>query len=471
MSSLDAVFVDRESELSVLERQWARGGFGLFILYGRRRVGKTRLLREFCGRIGGRCVFYTCVPGSEEIARDELIESIRASLGVEVRGRDVVEVVEELSRMLRVSGGRAVLILDEFQYLASSSRGLAGRLQRSIDNALSRDGSLLLILCGSAVSFMESEVLGYRSPLYGRRTGSMKLAPLKPLQTAGFYKGWSLRGILQAYGVLGGTPAYHRLFDPSKGLWRNVEERILTPGEYLYDEAFNLLRQEVREPRVYFTILSGLALGKTRQAELAGMARVDSRSLGKYISVLEDLDIVRRIAPVGRRRPVELRFADNYFRFWFTHVKPYLGLLEAGLREEVLSAVRSTWSSYMGIVLEDALRDSVVELRRAGIIKPKPVRSGRWWYKGEEIDLVVWDGEAAQFVEVKWGVVSARDAERMLSRLREKSRRTGVTARREYYTLIVGGLKGEPSLEEGKEILDLDEVGGRLGIRGEEPQD
>ncbi len=464
MSSRDTVFVDREAELSALERLWSREGFGVFILYGRRRVGKTRLLKEFCKRGGKKCVFYTCVPGPEELARDELIATIRMSLGVEARGRDFVEVLESFSRELRLSGERAVLVLDEFQYLASSVEGLVERLQRSIDQVLSGDGSLLLVLCGSAVSFMESEVLGYRSPLYGRRTGSLKLRPLRPFQVAGFYPGWSLRGIIEAYGVLGGTPAYHRFFDPRKDLWENIEENILTPGTYLYDEAINLLRQEVREPRTYFSILSGIASGRTSQAELASLARVDSRTIGKYLELLEGLDIVRRIAPAGRKKPVQVRFADNYFRFWFTYVKPHQGVLEASLVDEVLGTIKSTWHQYMGTVLEDVVLESVPELRRAGIVKPRPERYGKWWRGGDEIDLVVWDGESAQFIEVKWGTLTPREATRILEKLREKSKKTGITARKEYYTLIAGKLEGQPGLEHGEEAVDLDELGKLLGI-------
>ena len=464
MSSHDTLFVDREAELSALERLWSQGGFGMFILYGRRRVGKTRLLREFCKQDGKKCVFYTCVPGPEELARDEFIDTIRVTLGIETRGRDFVEVLESLSKELRLSGERAVVVLDEFQYLASSAEGLVERLQRSIDQVLGSDGSLLLVLCGSAVSFMESEVLGYRSPLYGRRAGSLKLRPLRPFQVAGFYPGWSLRRVVEAYGVLGGTPAYHRFFDPRKDLWENVRESILTPGTYLYDEAVNLLRQEVREPRTYFSILSGVASGRTSQAELAGLARVDSRTIGKYLELLEGLDIVRRIAPAGRKKPVQVRFADNYFRFWFTYVKPHQGILEAGLIDEVLETIKSSWQHYMGMVLEDVILESIAELRRAGIVKPRPEKYGRWWRSGDEIDLVVWNGESAQFVEVKWGTLAPREAERILEKLREKSKKTGVAARREYYTLIAGKLEGQPYLEHGEEAVDLDDLGKLLGI-------
>ncbi len=179
----------------------------------------------------------------------------------------------------------------------------------------------------------------------------------------------------------------------------------------------------MREPRTYFSILSGIASGRTSQAELAGLAHVDSRTIGKYLDLLEGLDILRRIAPVGRRKPVQVGFADNYFRFWFTHVKPHQGILEAGLVNEVLGTIKSTWHQYMGMVLEDVVLKSVPELRRAGIVKPRPERYGRWWRGGDEIDLVVWDGGSAQFIEVKWCTLTPREAARILEKLRENRRK------------------------------------------------
>lgn len=466
MTSRDAAFVDREEELGILRRVWGREGFALLILYGRRRVGKTRLLREFCSSAGVECAFYVAVPQPEAVARDELIEVIRRSLGVRVTGRDAVEVIEGLSRELKVWGKRAVLVLDEFQYLAESSPGLIGRLQRAIDEALRQDSSLMLVICGSAVSFTERELLGYRSPLYGRRTASMKLRPLSPVKVAGFYPGWGLAEVLEAYGVLGGTPAYHELFDPRQGLWDNVLHNILRQGSYLLDEAMNLLRQEVREPRTYFSMLSAIAAGVTSPAKLAQAAGIDPRTVGKYISLLENLDIVRRISPVGRRRPVQVRFADNYFRFWFTFIKPHQGLIEAGLGEEVLKTIKQGWATYMGQILEDAVTEMLPDLIRAGLVKAVPSEYGRWWHKGEEIDLVIVGPDTTQFIEVKWRTMTAREVRHALDRLREKAGKTGVSRRRAHYTLITKEMRGHPTLEKDESAYDLSDLGELLRIPG-----
>ena len=142
-----------------------------------------------------------------------------------------------------------------------------------------------------------------------------------------------------------------------------------------------------------------------------------------------------------------MRFADNYFRFWSAFMKPYQGLIEAGMGEEVLEIIKGRWGEYMGTAFEDAVADMVPDLVRAGVIRALPERYGRWWHKGEEIDLVVVGADAAQFIEVEWGTLTAREARRALDRLRVRAAKTGLMGRRAHYTLIAGELAGAPSLE------------------------
>ncbi len=455
MSSLDTSFINRERELGFLERIWSRQGFQLLILYGRRRIGKTRLLREFCR--GKPCIFYTCVESSPEVLRDEFIEVVRRRLGLSVYGRDFVEALVDLVGKYR---GRLVIVLDEFQYLARSIRGLTSILQRAIDEYFINT-DLMLVLCGSSISFMERKVLGYQSPLYGRRTNSLHLKQLNPLDIHGFYPEWSLKEVFMAYGVLGGTPAYHKLFDERKSLWDNVYEKILCPGEYLYDEAVNLLRQELRDPHTYLSILSCIAHGYTRVSEIASKIHVDQRSMSKYIRVLEELEIVKRYTPIGRKKPVHIRFRDNYFRFWFTYVKPFQGLLELGEIDHVLEHIRGTWSLYMGHVFRDIVEEIAVFMYRNGLLKTKPLNIGRWWYKDLEIDLIVYDDESISYVEVKWSKLDRYSIRRILNKLREKSRRLGITRRREYY-VVVSMEKEESVLEENEYSIDISDLEGCL---------
>ncbi|MHA1616255.1 MAG: AAA family ATPase [Candidatus Njordarchaeales archaeon] len=165
----------------------------------------------------------------------------------------------------------------------------------------------MLILCGSAVSFFEKKLLGYKSPLFGRREASLKMKPMNFLEIRGFFPRYTFTELLTIYGVVGGIPAYLEKLSAEKSVDENIKT-VITPGTYLYDEALNILRQEVREPRTYFTILSMIAEGRTSPSELASAARIDVRSITKYIELLEELDILRRIRPLGFRKPVKVMF-------------------------------------------------------------------------------------------------------------------------------------------------------------------
>jgi Predicted ATPase (AAA+ superfamily) len=193
------------------------------------------------------------------------------------------------------------------------------------------------VLCGSAVSFFEKELLAYRSPLFGRRTLSLKLAPLGFPEVRHYLAGYTAEEAVTAYGVVGGTPAHLRLLDPSRSVTENLRA-LLKLGSYFYEEAPNLLRQELREPRTYMGILAALAGGERRPSQLASAAGIDARTLPKYLSVLEELDIVVRVPKLGGRG-AKLDFRDNYFRFWFTFPYRLRHLIEAGFTEEAVEHV------------------------------------------------------------------------------------------------------------------------------------
>ena len=288
------VFVDREREVGLLEELWGKPGFALVFVYGRRRVGKTRMLSELFK--GKRGVYYVAVEAPYEAVCREFSECVKRSLNMPFSG-DVVEVIDALSR---ACGERVLVVVDEFQYVVEADGGVVSRLQRLIDSSLS-ERDLVLVLCGSAVSFFEERLLGYRSPLFGRRTASIKLKPLGFLQVRGFFPRYGLEDLLRVYAVAGGTPAYLERLSDEVCFEDNLREAV-TPGSYLYDEALNLLRQEVREPRTYLSILSSVAEGRTSQGEVASAAHVDPRALVKYVDLLEELEILVRVRPLGYRR-------------------------------------------------------------------------------------------------------------------------------------------------------------------------
>ena len=339
------VLVDREYELELLEREYRAPGFRLVVVYGRRRVGKTYLLRWFCR--GKPCVYYVAAELPYESLAREFSFAVRDAIGFPVLG-DIVEVLEALARLYR-GGEKLVVVLDEFQYLVEADSTLPSRLMRSIDTVL-RESNIMLVLCGSSVSFFEKKLLGYRAPLYGRRTAQLKLRPMTFWEVWGFNPKLGPVEAALLYGVAGGTPAYLALLGLEASAEKFVREAI-RPGSPLFDEPVWLLRQELREPRTYLAVLRAVAEGKLEPSEAAQAASVDPRSIGRYIEVLEELDIVGRVRPLGKRRPVQIRFKDNFFRFWFKFILPLRSLIEAGAIEKVYSAIVGELDDYMGKTL------------------------------------------------------------------------------------------------------------------------
>ena len=454
-----APFVDRFVELSVLESEWRRGSFSLTLVYGRRRVGKSALLRRFLE--GKRGVYYVAaeLPASELYA--EFADAVGEQLGVYVP-RDLVEALERLALL----GERLVVVLDEFQYMVEADPSLPSRLQRSIDGRLSKS-RLMLVLCGSAVSFFEKRLLGYRAPLFGRRTRALKLRPMRLLEAHYFYSSLSgFTGEAEGYSVLGGTPAYARYATGKASLGELLEE-VLQPGHLLLTEPLDLLRQEVREPRTYLAILRAIAEGRNTPSEAAQAAGVDPRTVHHYIRVLEEMDIVERRTPLGQRRGHRLYITDPYFRFWFTVAPRTQSLVEAGFTSRAVEiAERLVRERLLGPTLQQIVEEHLPELYAAGYIPTNPVEHGPWWRKDVEIDVVVREpGVSATFIEVKTRL-DKREALRVLDALVEKARRSGLQEPENHYIVVAAEVEDleEPleRLEGNRAVLDLGRVWERL---------
>lgn len=445
------VFVDREGELKLLEELWEKKDFSLVIVYGRRRVGKTRLLTEFAR--GKKHVYYVAVESPFEILCREFSESVKTFLKLPFSG-DIIDVISSIADVIKE---KVLIVIDEFQYVVSADPAFTSRLQRVIDLKL-KDKKLMLVLCGSAVSFFERKLLGYKSPIFGRREAALKLKPLKFTQIKGFFPRYSVEDLIIVYGVVGGTPAYLEKLDPAKNVKENVRT-VITPGSYLYDEALNILRQEVREPRTYFTILATIAEGKDSPGEIASKAHVDPRTISKYVNLLEELDILERRKPLGYSKPVKLRFKDNYFRFWFTYIYKLRSLLESGFIEEAYTHISDSLNQYLAKIFEDLVMELVPSLYRVGLVKSKPVQMGSWWHKNLEIDTVVRDpGKSTTFIEVKWREINVLEVKKILGKLEAKAAKTGLTSPNNYYILVarkIVDVETPLKIDEYRVALDL----------------
>jgi hypothetical protein len=334
------MFLGRDRELALLEELCERGSPELFVLYGRRRVGKTELLQRFCG--GRRAVYFQAAQVREKdnlrAFRDAVAAGLEDELAAGVEFPDWDAALAFVAE--RAGDERLVVVLDEFPYLCEANKGLPSILQRFWD-ARGKRSSLMLVLCGSQVSFMEREVLAERSPLFGRRTGQRRLQPLHPPDTLAFFPRWKVRDRLLAYAVLGGMPAYLRRFDDARSLRENILREVLRPEGYLFDEVQFLLRNELSNPATYNSILSAVARGERRVGDIALSVGVDSSTANKYLSVLRELGLVEREIPITDPDPLRSRrgtwhIADRFLTFHFRHLQPHVSLVNADRGERVM---------------------------------------------------------------------------------------------------------------------------------------
>lgn len=317
---------------------------------------------------------------------------------------------EAAFRALADLPGRPVIVLDEFTYLMSSNPALPSVLQKVWDERL-RHSRVMLILSGSYIGLMEREILGYQAPLYGRRTGSTLLQPLDLAAAARFFPHYSAEQQIEAWAVLGGMPYYLLACSDRMTVFDNIRERILATTGPLYNEPQLLLLEELREPRNYFSILRAIAQGNTRLNEIGQAARIgDVRTTARYLDMLQQLRIVRRRVPATESHPEKSRrgiyvIDDLFLRFWFRYVHPYHSALELGLGEAVLEQrIRPTFDQHVGWAFEEAARQHVARLARAGQLAGLPERIGGWWDRAAEVDVVaISDGDGAMLLgECKW---------------------------------------------------------------------
>jgi AAA+ ATPase superfamily predicted ATPase len=431
------MFANRAQEFQVLKERFRSRAAELIILYGRRRVGKTELIRTFLK--GKRHLYYLADRRTEA----EQLEIVSSLLGEYFRDEIVItqplqtwDVVFRYIETRVKKKERLVLVLDEFPYLVETTPALPSILQRHWDQHLKRM-NIFIVLCGSSMSFMEKEILSYKSPLYGRRTGQLELLPFGYRGAHEMFPQLPAKELIEFYAVFGGIPAYLECIDPKESLWKNVERQIFPSDRFLHNEVNFLLMEELRTPRNYFAILRALAFGRTRINDIVQMTGLDRGVVGKYLDNLMELRIVERKVPVTehptRSRKGIYRMQDHYFRFWFRYIYPHLTYLEEGRYDMVLGKIREDFSSFVGAAFEEVCREFL-----RGYREKMPVQwtsLGSWWDKDDEIDIVAGDEEGNFLLgECKWS--NKKVGTNVYLGLKEKSRFRAGQARAFFYVLF-----------------------------------
>ena len=442
-------FIDREEELKALEELYSQDRAHFVLIYGRRRIGKTELVKQF---IKGKKAFYFLARKEPmELEVERLVKNFNRKFNVFIEVKTLEEFFEEVKAF-----GRLVFVIDEFPYWVEEDKSIPSTFQYIWDEIL-KDSRIMLILLGSSISTMES-LMSYKNPLYGRRTAQIKLSTLGFFHLKEAFPRYSWEELVKVYGTIDGIPAYMQYYDDSLSVEENVERNFYRRVSVLYEDAERLLKDELREPTVYLNILKAINDGKTKLTEIANEARVAVTNLPKYLKTLETLDLVYKEFPVTvreRKRFGVYRVKDFYYRFWLRFVYPYRDDIEIGAIS--FEDFREDFNQYLGEVFERVGKEFLIRLNRKGVLPFRFTKIGRWWDKGEEIDLVALNslnGDAG-FFEVKWKEMRAREAEKILKRLREKSARLDPRGEK-YYGLIAKSVKGKDKLrEKGYLAFDL----------------
>lgn len=394
-------FVGRKRELEFLEEKYSSERGELVFLYGRRRVGKTETLREFIKN--KKAAFYTCTQTDDRTQLREFSLSISPMLENRRHFSSFQSWSEAFSSMTDLtpsSGGKRILIIDEFPYAVMGNKEIPSILQKEWDIHLMNE-NILIILCGSSMSFIEKDILREKNPLYGRATGIYKMEEMPFYDAVLFLDGYSFRDKMTVYSICGGIPYYLKEFDTSRTLEENIISITLKKGSILYSEPEFLLRQELREPGRYNSILCSIALEKTKFSEIQDDTAFDKGTLSVYLNSLIELGLIKRELPLSVARGEKTnpqrgiyKIKNYFFRFWYAFVFPNTTLLEFGDPKTVYTKlVEPNLNYFVSSVFEDVcieyLKVSNMKLALPFIF----TEIGRWWNRTTEIDVIARDRE------------------------------------------------------------------------------
>ncbi|PIR56832.1 MAG: ATP-binding protein [Parcubacteria group bacterium CG10_big_fil_rev_8_21_14_0_10_41_35] len=441
-------FIGRKEELVLLEKLYekSKNQAQFLVIYGKRRVGKTELVKHFFNR--KPYIYYlasrTTAADQLKTASGQIAEFFNAEYLKSSGFSNWRELFDFLGERLKDNQEPPVLVFDEFPYLVESDKGMSSFFQYGWDERL-KQAKVFLILLGSSIAMMRRHALAYNAPLYGRRTGSLKLDPFSFTQAKVFYPAADFTKTVSFYGLGGGLPAYLREFDGKKTVVENISEKILTKGSLLYTEPELLISEELEEPQKYLTLLKAIGFNRTKFGEIVNASGLKANIVSKYLAVLINLGWVNREVPVTEKLNKKSKrgiyvLADNYLKFYYSLVFPYVSLLESGEKRFLLEKISQRLPGLFSRVYEAAAKEFTVQLWQKKLTPVWPLL-GRWWDKNTEIDLVGLNEEenAILFGEAKWNIKPLEAA--VLGELKQKAKSVnwGKENRREYFVLAAKG--------------------------------
>jgi AAA+ ATPase superfamily predicted ATPase len=403
-----AGFIGRKRELDVLETAYRAADSAFVPIYGRRRVGKSELILQFIEDkpaiyfLGTKSAKAFQIRDFLEVAASKLKQPFLASLSP----RDWKSALEAVWAQW-TDGRKLVLVLDEFQWAVESAPELPSVLQALWDLEWSKAGNVFLIVCGSFIGFMEKDVLGSESPLFGRRTAQILLRPFSFGEAALFHPNYSIAEKARTYFICGGVPLYLKLFKPNVSVQGNIRANFLDEYAVLFREVDFLLREELREVENYYSVLMSLASSLFSGQAISRNISMDSRNLPYYLQQLTELGYVSKKYPLTGRGPIarHVRYviSDPLLQFWFRFVYPHRSyIVQAGSEEAFQDIIVPHLPSFYGMCFESLCREALPLFYKLEGIRTK-YEIGEYWDKSCQIDVVGYrDDGWTDIGECKW---------------------------------------------------------------------
>ena len=463
-------FQNRDRPLRILNECYARQKPIFMVVYGRRRIGKTVLLRHWIeDHIKGKHLLWTAHrTTSEVLLASEAVADVTPGVHSQIRFSSWEALFEQLFRVAEAK--RLVVVIDEFPYLVECAPEIPSVLQKLWDRH--KEKSLIfLILCGSHYHMMHEQFASRQKPLYGRVTESLVLDEISPDELGLFLQRYSPEQIVETYSVIGGIPGYLELWDDRYPVLKNVEDRILSGNTFFSQEAAVLVQDEIAEPRTYLAILEALGANRRTPADLARATGIAINHMGKYLRTLVDLRLARRILSEAVRQRTQTRMSryeirDPFLRFYFEFVYPHADLVEQRRLARLAKIVRSDFDSYVGsTAYEELARRRIAQLGDDQQLPFEPEYIGRAWSRHVELDVVAvgWKQKCVLIGECKW--MNTRITDSVLDSLMEGAEKLHSLAgfKKSYALFSKAGFSASLEKRASKENVLLF-TGGRLAL-------
>ena len=430
------MFINRHKEMEHLNREYSKTESSFVVIYGRRRTGKTTLIKEFSKNKKAIYFFVEIEKESlmikrfkkaaEPIVNNSLFNSIN-----NIEDWDII--FDFIIEKAASEKEKVIIAIDEFQYIVKENPSFASKLQRIWDEKL-KDKNIMLILCGSLIGMMYETALAYQSPLYGRRTSQINLKQIEFQYYNEFFSDMNFNDLVRYYSVTGGVPKYINYFK-SNNLMENIKENILDKNSMLYLEPRFILNEEVSDTTTYFSILEVIAKGEHKLGNIAGKLGVQATQLTFYLKKLIELDIIYRKTPINETNPEKSKkglyfIKDNFFLFWFRFVYPNTGYLEMEEVEYASANIERDLELHVSNIFEAICQKAVYNLK----IEDKFSITGSWWDNNEEIDVVATGENGVLFGECKWS--NQKVGTNILEELKRKSKVVKIDKNKQYFVIF-----------------------------------